>query len=119
MILETERLILRLFQAEDFDLYAWCDGIPPLAPFLNYLVYAASGSVAPGLITVRAAGEAVLLADLTFRFSRDLWGRSAGWASLAVLGSCTLVLWALAIEQETGLMAIALLAMLLFLQPAG
>jgi hypothetical protein len=64
-------------------------------------------------------GEALLLADLTFRFARDLWGRSAGWASLAVLGSCTLLVWGLAIEQETGLTAIALLAMLLFLQHAG
>jgi hypothetical protein len=107
------------FRMEDFDLYSWCDGIPPLVPFLNYLIYAISGSVAPGLITLRAVGESLLLGSLTYRFGRDLWGKAAGWASVAVLGSCTLLVWGLAIEQETGLTAIALVAMIFFLQHPG
>ena len=104
---------------EDFDLYSWCDGIPPLAPFLNYLIYAVAGSGAPGLITLRAVGEALLLGGLVCRFAGDLWGRAAGWAALSVLGSCTLLIWGIAIEQETGLTAIALVAMLLFLEHPG
>jgi hypothetical protein len=100
----------------DFDLYSWCDGIPPLVPFLNFLIYAAAGSDAGGLISIRAVSEFVLLAALTFRFARDLWGEGAGWPSLAVLGSCTLLVWGLTIEQETGLTAISLVAMVFFLQ---
>ena len=98
----------------DFDHYAWCDGIPPLAPFLNFLIYAVAGATAPGLITLRAVAEFLLLAALTYRFARDLWG--SGWPALAAMGSCTLLLWGLAIEQETGLTAIALLAMVYFLE---
>jgi hypothetical protein len=101
---------------QDFDLYPWCDGIPPLVPFLNFLIYAATGSTAPGLIFVRPVGEFLLLAALAYRFGRDLWGRSGGWAVVAVLGSCTLVLWGLAIEQETGLTAVGLLATVYFLR---
>jgi hypothetical protein len=98
----------------DFDLYAWCDGIPPLVPFLNFLIYAASGSAAPGLISIRAVAEFLILAALVYRLARDVWG--TGWASLGVMGGCTLLIWGVAIEQETGLTAIALIAMLLFLR---
>lgn len=101
---------------EDFDLYPWCDGIPPLVPFLNFLIYSAAGSGAPELISLRAVGEFLLLSALVFRLARDLWGCGAGWAAVAVLGSCTLLLWGLAIEQETGLTAIGLVAMVYFLR---
>jgi hypothetical protein len=103
-------------RAHDFDLYSWCDGIPPLAPFLNFVIYAVAGAADARLIALRAASEFLLLACLAYRFSRDLWGRSGGWASLAVLGSCTLFIWGLAIEQETGLTAIALVAMVYFIE---
>lgn len=98
----------------DFDAYAWCDGIPPLVPFLNFLIYAASGAAAPGLISLRAVAEFLILAALVYRLARDLWG--TGWASVGVMGGCTLLIWGIAIEQETGLTAIALIAMILFLR---
>lgn len=100
----------------DFDLYSWCDGIPPLVPFLNFLIYGASGSDAPGLITIRALAEFALVAALAYRFAREIWGKEAGWPAVAVLGSCTLLVWGLAIEQETGLTAISLVAMVYFLR---
>jgi len=105
-------------RAQDFDLYAWCDGIPPLAPILNFVIYAVAGAADPRLIMLRPVSEFLLVACLTYRFGRDLWGRNAGWASLAVLGSCALFIWGLAIEQETGLTAIALVAMVYFLERA-
>jgi hypothetical protein len=79
----------------DFDLYSWCDGIPPLVPFLNFMVYSAAGTAAPGLISIRALAEFLLLAALTYKFSREVWGEGAGWPALAVLGSCTLLVWGL------------------------
>lgn len=100
----------------DFDLYSWCDGIPPLASFLNFIIYGAAGSEEPALIAVRAVSEFVLLAGLAFRFGRELWGTGAGWAAIAVLGSCTLLVWGLGIEQETGLTAISLVATVYFLR---
>jgi hypothetical protein len=106
-------------RAEDFDTYPWCDGIPPLVPFLNFLIYSVAGDADPRLISIRAASEFLLLAILTFRFARDLWGKGAGWPSLAVLGSCALFIWGLLIEQETGLTAVALLAMVYFIERAA
>jgi hypothetical protein len=103
----------------DFDLYSWCDGIPPLVPILNFLLYGACGSGAPGLITVRAVAEFFLLASLVWRFARDLWGPPAGWAAVAVLCSSALFIWGIAIEQETGMTALALVAMMYALHGAG
>jgi hypothetical protein len=104
---------------EDFELYSWCDGIPPLAPFLNFLIYAVAGSTSPQLISIRAVSEFLLLALLVYRFAGDFWGRAAGWASLAVLGSSALFIWGLAIEQETGLTAISLVAMVYLISASG
>jgi Dolichyl-phosphate-mannose-protein mannosyltransferase len=106
-------------RAQDFDLYAWCDGIPPLAPILNFGLYAVAGAAEPRLIALRAVAEFLLVACVAYRFARDLWGRSGGWAALAALGTCTLFTWGVAIEQETGLTAIALAAMVYFIERPG
>jgi hypothetical protein len=107
------------FRMQDFDLYSWCDGIPPLAPILNFGIYAATGSDAPGWITLRAVAEFLVLGALVHRFSGELWGGRAGWASLAALGSSALLVWGLSIEQENGLVAVGLVAMLYLLQRPG
>ncbi len=104
---------------EDFDVYPWCDGIPPLVPILNFLIYGACGSQAPQMIAVRSASEFVLLGAITYRFARDFWNRDAGWPAVAVLSSSALLVWGIAIEQETGITAIALVAMLCFLSTGG
>jgi hypothetical protein len=101
---------------EDFDLYSWCDGIPPLAPELNFLIYGAAASASPLTITVRAVAEFGMIALLVARLARLTWGKGAAGPALAALGSCALFAWGLATEQETGLTSIALLAMVLFLE---
>jgi hypothetical protein len=106
------------FRMQDFDLYPWCDGIPPLASILNFGIYAATGSDAPGWITLRAVAEFLVLGALVHRYSRELWGGQAGWASLGALGISALFVWGLSIEQENGLVAVGLVAMLYLLQRA-
>lgn len=104
---------------EDFDHYPWCDGIPPLVPVLNFLVYSASGIDAPRLVSIRAAAEFLMLGALVHRYARDFWGKDAGGPAVAVLASSALLVWGIAIEQETGLTAIGLVAMLCFLSTGG
>jgi hypothetical protein len=98
----------------DFFLYGWCDGIPPLLPFLNFWLYASADSIAPALTSVRVVGEAVLLGWLVARFSRELWGRRAATIAAAALGCSALLLWSVAMGQETGLVTLSFVALLYF-----
>jgi len=102
--------------ARDFELYGYCDGIPPLVSLLNWGIYAAAGGTDPRWISIRLAAEIFLLGAVTFRFGRRLWGSAGGLASVALLGSSALLLWAVAIEQETGLTALSLVALLYLLE---
>src|SRR5688572_11201252 len=100
---------------DDFRFYSWCDGIPPLVPILNFWIYSASGSLAPGLTAVRILAEALLIGLATFRLATRLWGNGAGWPALATLATSSLALWACAMGQETGLLALGLVALVLLL----
>lgn len=102
--------------AADFELYAWCDGIPPLVPLLNFWIYAITGSVAPSLTVARVVGEALLLRGVVYRYGELLWDRRGGLIAAAALSTSALAVWGVAMGQETGLTAIALVAMLYFLE---
>ncbi len=100
----------------DFEYYSWCDGIPPLVPLLNFWIYTSTGSIAPALTAVRVIGEALLLGSVVARYSQLLWGKPGGLSAIAALVTSALAIWAVAMGQETGLTAIALVAMLYFLE---
>lgn len=102
--------------AEDFELYSWCDGIPPLVSLLNFWLYSGSDSVAPALTALMVIGEALLLGTVVFRFSQLLWGSRAGWPAVATLSSSALAIWSTAMGQETGMTALSLVSMLYFLE---
>ena len=99
----------------DFNLYGWCDGIPPLVPVLNFWSYLSAGQSTALATTPRVLLEAALLFYAVWRLARSLWGPSAGWPATAALSVTPLVLWGVALGQETGLTALALVAMFLFL----
>jgi len=101
--------------AADFDIYSWCDGIPPLVPTLNFWIYLFTGSTAPVLTAVRVAAEAVLVFCAIARLAREIWGEAAGPAAMAVAATSSLLLWAVAMGQETGLTTLTLLTLLVLL----
>lgn len=105
--------------AADFEYYGWCDGIPPLIPFLNFWIYALTDSISPVLTSVRVIGEAWLLGNVIYRYSQLLWGRDGGAPALAAISSSALALWSVAMGQETGLTALALVAMFYYLELAA
>ena len=115
MLVQTSLAHYPPVTALDFQFYSWCDGIPPLVPCLNFWIYSASGSTAPALTAVRVTGEAVLIGVAGFRLGRQLWGDEAGWATLAVLATSSLLVWSCAMGQESGLLTLSLLALVSFL----
>ena len=101
--------------AEDFTHYGWCDGIPPLVPVLNCWSYLSAGSLNKLATAPRVVLEAGLLIYAVWRLARGLWGAAAGWPATAVLATSALALQSIAMGQETGLTALTLVAMFVFL----
>lgn len=102
--------------SEDFLLYGWCDGIPPLVSMLNFLLYLAGGSAQPAFTAVRIIAEALLLGVSCFRLAQHWGGQRAGWPALATLATSSLLLWSVANGQETGLLALSLTSLVLLLE---
>jgi hypothetical protein len=101
--------------AADFTHYGWCDGIPPLVSMLNLWSYLSAGQMAPLATTPRVILEAGLLFYAVGRLARGIWGAAAGGPATSVLAASSLLLWGVAIGQETGLTALTLVAMFLLL----
>jgi len=97
--------------AEDFQVYPWCDGIPPLVPVMNLWLYFFTGSSAEIIGSLRAAVEFGLTVTLVWQISGRLWGTLGAKVSLLVLGTSSLFLSSISMAQETGLSGIALLAL--------
>jgi hypothetical protein len=101
--------------AEHYELYAWCDGIPPLASLLNLWIYLACDSADPTLLAGRTIGEVAITVIVVGRLAVRLHGRGAVWPALAVLSACALFSWSLSMGQETGLSAVAVIALVYYL----
>jgi len=105
--------------ADDFLHYGWCDGIPPLVPVLNFWTYLSAGQTATLATAPRVVGEAALLFYGVGRLASGLWGGRAAWPARAALATSALLLWGVAMGQETGLTALSLVAMFVFLDEHG
>lgn len=101
--------------APDFELYGWCDGIPPLVSFLDFWLYTAVGTTASVVTVIRVATEVLLTGWVVFRFGCAMWGGSAGRVTVAVLACSAVFPWAFAIGQETGLTTLAFVTLLFLL----
>jgi hypothetical protein len=101
---------------EDFWHYGWCDGIPPLVSSLNFWIYLCAPRADAWLTAARIGMETGLLFLLVGRLSNRLWGAGASAPARAALATSALLLWGVAIGQETGLTAVTLVAMWYFLE---
>ena len=105
--------------AGDFRHYGWCDGIAPVVPIQNFWTYLSAGQTATLATAPRVVGEAALLFYGVGRLARGLWGERAAWPARAALATSALLLWGVAMGQETGLTALTLVAMFVFLDEHG
>ena len=106
-------------RAADFEIYAWCDGIPPLISLLNAWLYLITNVTHPSVTAVRVIAEALLLGTAVFGLGRELWGERGGWPAVGLLGTSALFLWGVAIGQETGLLALTLITLVWLLERYG
>jgi hypothetical protein len=101
--------------SEDFFLYPWCDGIPPLVSVSNLWIYLFTHSDSGSLISGRVAVELTLIAALAIRLSSKIWGVAGSGVTLLALVCSPLLLYSVFIAQETGLTAVTLLLLALLL----
>ena len=101
--------------AGDFQLYSWCDGIAPLVSSLYFWAYACAGRSVAWITTPIVVAQAALLFGAVYQLASRRAGAAAGWGATALLATSALLLWGVAMGQETGLTALALVAMFLFI----
>lgn len=102
--------------ARDFNLYGWCDGIAPLISGLYFWSYISLGRVAAWATTPVVALQAIALFGAVYQLAARAGGAAAGCAATAVLAGSSILLWGVAMGQETGLTALALTTMFLCLE---
>lgn len=101
--------------AADYAIYGWPDGIAPLVSSLYLWTYLPAGEARPILTAPLVIFQFVVLILVTRELARRLGGeRAAGFAG-ALLAGGPLFLWAVSMGQETGLTALALGGLLLYL----
>ncbi len=102
-------------RAEDFFIYSYCDGIPPLASSNYFWLYASYGEPLKILTGIFVLAQMVSLLFFTFKTSRLLFGRRAAFFSVVLLAYSPLFFWSVLMGQETGWTALSLISMLHFL----
>ncbi len=103
---------------EDFAVYFYTDGIPPLVSCCYFWLYAPLTDPTPsvtGLVVGAQMGATLLL---VYQACQKLYGAPAGVVGVAILLSSRLFLWGVAIGQETGFTALAAAGVLYYIVDA-
>ena len=100
---------------QHFLLYFWCDGIAPLVADLYLWCYLALGREMSAATIPVVIMQGLLLFHAVYQLAARHGGPVAGRAAMALLATSALLLWGVAMGQETGLTALSLTCMLLFL----
>lgn len=95
---------------EDFRLYAYIDGIPPLVSTCYWWLYAGAGKVLPRWTALPVVLQWLCAVGLVARIGARLGGARAGALSALALACAPLFLRSLAIGQEAGFVALAVAA---------
>jgi hypothetical protein len=101
--------------AEDFLRYAWPDGIAPIIPTLYLWTYVSAGELGPVLTAPVVFLQAALLFLAVWQLAAR-HSRAAAAFACALLASSSVLLWGVAMGQETGLTALSLVALFLFIE---
>ncbi|MSU24614.1 MAG: hypothetical protein EXS32_12430 [Opitutus sp.] len=101
--------------AADYELYAWPDGIAPAVSTLYFWCYALARATRPVLTAPLVIFQFTLLVAAAFALARRMYSDRAAAFTVALLACSPLLLWATAMGQETGLTALSLIALLLWL----
>lgn len=102
----------------DYAIYGWPDGIPPLVSTLYHWVYVLGGAIRPQATAPLVVFQVVLLFAGTRTLARREFSARAAFFAGLLIAAVPLAPWAAGMGQETGLTAISVLGLLLYL-PRG
>ncbi|HSI08243.1 MAG: hypothetical protein ACAH89_14910 [Rariglobus sp.] len=105
--------------AADYAIYGWPDGIAPLVSCLYLWTYLPAGEARPILTAPLVIMQFVLLVCVARELSRRHGGERAANITGAMLACSPMFLWAVSMGQETGLTALGLAGLLLYLPERG
>lgn len=104
--------------ADDFMTYGWPDAMPPMAAVLNLICYLPWVAPSSAATAIRIVVEILVLMESVSGLARTIGGPKASLAAAALASTSAILLWAVAMGQETGLTAIGMTAMLRYLLSA-
>lgn len=99
----------------DYTVYAWPDGIAPAVSAVYFWAYALAGASRPALTAPFVIGQFLLVLLATHALARRIFADRAAAFAVALVACSPVVLWSTAMGQETGLMTVAVLGLLLYL----
>ena len=102
----------------DYSIYAWPDGLAPVVSSLYFWVYNLAGSARPVLTAPVVIAQFILLLAAVYELGRRLDSPRAGAVACALVACSPILLWSVAMGEESGLLAVALIGMLLYLPVA-
>ena len=101
--------------AADYTIYAWPDGIAPVVSSLYFWAYTLAGAARPVLTAPLVIFQFLLLLAAVYALARQLASPRAATMACALTACSPIVLWSAAMGQESALIALSLLAVLLYL----
>ncbi|MBL9212503.1 MAG: glycosyltransferase family 39 protein [Opitutaceae bacterium] len=101
--------------AADYEIYSWPDGIAPAVASVYAWIYGLAGATRPALTAPVVVLQFALVLAAIHALARRLFSDRAAAGAVALAACSPLLAWSTAMGQETGLTAIALLALLLYL----
>lgn len=99
----------------DYAIYGWPDGIPPLVSALYHWIYTLAGAIRPQATAPVVVCQVVLLFAGTRTLARREFSERAAFFAGLILATIPLAPWAAGMGQETGLTALSVLGLLLYL----
>ena len=104
--------------SQDYKVYFFTDGIPPLVSFSYYWLYSVFRRPVNQLTTLLVMIQFLTLTVLAYHTAKQMFSKLAGMMSIGILLSSPLFIWAVAIGQETGYTAISMGGVLFFMSTA-
>lgn len=96
----------------DFERYFYADGFAPFVAIQYWWSYAVLGTTMPHVTGFVVTAQFVATLSLAAEVVAHTAGRTAGFAAAAVIASSGLIFWTFLLGQETGWIALALVAAL-------
>ncbi|HEY4246282.1 MAG TPA: hypothetical protein VGM64_05460 [Lacunisphaera sp.] len=101
--------------AADYSIYAWPDGIAPVVSSLYFWTYSLANASRPVLTAPLIILQFFLVLVAAYAIAQKLVSTRAATIACALVACSPILLWSTAMGQESGILTIALLGILVYL----